>query len=166
MGGRVSGLAGLAITVALLVAVAVIGGTLSRVQGQPELSGGWWDGFVGVWDERAAAGLEEALASTPEVVHRARAGWLGESELAGRPLGMMFIDPEGDVGPVMSRGRAPVGPHEVALGPATLAADWSRRRRRRDAGDPARGRPDDEHGRAGGGRDRDGRTALVHHGPR
>ncbi len=116
------GLAGLAISVALLVAVAVIGGTLSRVQSRPELSGGWWDGFVGVWDEQGAAGLEAALASTPEVVHSARAGWLGEFELAGRPVGMMFVDPEGDVDPVMSRGRAPVGPHEVALGPATLAA--------------------------------------------
>ena len=123
VGGRARmGLAGLAVTVALLVAVAVIGGTLSRVQGRPELSGGWWDGFVGVWDERGVPDLEEALASTPGVARTARAGWLGESELAGRPLGMMFTDPEGEVAPVMSRGRAPLGPHEVALGPATLAA--------------------------------------------
>ena len=88
------GLTGLAISVALLVAVAVIGGTLARVQSRPELSGG----SVGrlhrrAWDERGAPAIEEALASTPEVVHSARAGWLDESELAGRPLGTMFSTP-------------------------------------------------------------------------
>ena len=73
VGGRARvGLAGLAITVALLVAVAVIGGTLSRVQGQPELSGGWWDGFVGVWDESGRPpASRRRWPRRPSVVHHA-----------------------------------------------------------------------------------------------
>ena len=116
------GLAGLAISVALLVAVAVIGGTLSHVQSRPELSGGWWDGFVGVWDEQGAAGLE-AGAGLDAGGRARRAGRVAGRVRAGRAPGRHDVRrPRGRRRPCDEPGRAPVGPHEVALGPATLAA--------------------------------------------
>jgi hypothetical protein len=122
-GGRARpGLVGLAVTVAVLVTVAVVGATLDRVRDDPQLSGGWWDGFAGTWVEGGAERLRAALDASPDVAATSRAGWLGQFEVAGSPVGVMYIDPEGGIEPVMTRGRVPNGPHEAALGAATLEA--------------------------------------------
>ena len=89
---------------------------MSSVRNDPTLSGGWWDGWIGDFGADPDEALPTALARSPEVVSFVPGGWIGESLIGGVPVGLMAADADGDLQPPMTRGQAPRGPDEVALG--------------------------------------------------
>lgn len=117
---RGAGLGTVAVVVAMLVAASGVAAMMSTIQTDASRSGGWWDGFIGVFDSSDAASLSVAIAADEDVAAFTVGGWQSEEILGGEQVGLMYVDPSGSLDVPMSAGRQPQRPNEVALGRSVM----------------------------------------------
>jgi ABC-type lipoprotein release transport system permease subunit len=109
------------ISMMALTAAATYASSAAGVTGHPDRYGVTWDVSVGNFaSPGAAAAGARVLARTDGV-----AGWSGITTNAvsvdGHALpGVLLRRDRGDVGPLVTEGRLPVAPHEVALGRGSM----------------------------------------------
>lgn len=111
--------AGIALGVVGIAAVAVLGASMSRLLDTPARYGWNWDAFV-----RPESGTTaEVLAARDDVAAVAITVQNQTVEVDGRSLNAMAFDPvRGEIGPTIISGRAPAAPDEVALAADTDAS--------------------------------------------
>jgi hypothetical protein len=130
-GWRMAFSSGRAIAVSLIppvltvIALVVVATSVHNVVALPhhtELSGGSWDAFINredYEDPSQAAVTEHLLATTPEVSAWARGGWI-DVVIGATDVFTQVLEPGRGVEPSITRGRAPVGTNEIALGRKVL----------------------------------------------
>lgn len=117
------GLLGLGLILAALITVASMQASFDRVLAEPAISGATWD-MTAVWGDGSPGVTEEAveaLAADPAVAAFTRGGWT-EIEVNGKSVYTAYLEPGNDVQVATDRGRAPIGPDEIALGRAEMDA--------------------------------------------
>lgn len=115
------GLLGLGAILATVVAVVSLQASFDEVLDEPALSGSTWD-LTAAFDETEDANAAAALiAAEPAVDDYTRGGWWA-IEVNGKRVYAAFLEPSTDVQVAVDRGRAPIGPDEIALGPVELEA--------------------------------------------
>lgn len=115
------GVVGLGAILATLVAVVSLQASFDRVLDDPALSGSTWDltaNYDSTDDANTAASV---IAADPTVNDYTRGGWTA-IEVNGKRVYTAYLEPSTDVSVAVDRGRAPIGPDEIALGSAELDA--------------------------------------------
>jgi putative ABC transport system permease protein len=115
---------GAGIAVAGIVAVSIVAGSARTLLDTPQLWGATWDAVTRVEQEEDLAGAAELLAGDPDVEAVALGQGLANPDIvsAEGPTDATAVDPfafqpvKGHMGPVVTDGRAPVGPDEAAVG--------------------------------------------------
>ena len=117
------GLLGLGLILTALITVASMQASFDRVLAEPAISGATWD-MTAVWGDGppiVTAEAAAALAVDPAVAAFTRGGWT-EIEINGKSVYTAYIEPGNGVQVATDRGRAPIGPDEIALGRAEMDA--------------------------------------------
>lgn len=115
------GLLGLGAILATLIAVVSLQASFDRVLDEPALSGSTWDLTVTYDATDDASAAAPMIAADPAVDGYTRGGWW-PIEVNGERVYAVYVEPSTDVNVAVDRGRAPIGPDEIALGPAELDA--------------------------------------------
>lgn len=115
------GVLGLGAILATLVAVVSLQASFDRVLDDPALSGSTWDLTANYDATDDASTAASAIAADPLVNDYTRGGWT-EIEVNGKRVYTVYLEPSTDVNVAVDRGRAPIGPDEIALGSAELDA--------------------------------------------
>lgn len=115
------GLLGLGAIIAAVVAVLSLQASFDEVLAEPALSGSTWDLTVSYDATEDASAAAPVIDADPAVDDFTRGGWW-HIEVDGKPVYVMYVEPNSAVNVAVDRGRAPVGPDEIALGPAELDA--------------------------------------------
>lgn len=115
------GLLGLGAILATLVAVVSLQASFDRVLDDPALSGSTWD-LTAVYDaSEDATSVAPLIGADPAVADYTRGGWW-PIQVNGKRVYSLYVEPSSDVNVAVDRGRAPLGPDEIALGPVELEA--------------------------------------------
>jgi putative ABC transport system permease protein len=114
-----SAIFGVALSITALTASLLFATSLAHVLATPRLSGFSWDVFVA--EESNPAATEKALRADRHVAGFSRGGYTNV-KIGGVSLFALIMDRTGPVQPVISDGRAPRTPQEIALGVATMKA--------------------------------------------
>jgi hypothetical protein len=115
----VASLTPIVLTVVALVVVATGVHNVVALPHHAELSGGSWDAFINNEDPDETALTEHLLSTTPEVGAWAKGGW-SDAIVEGTDVYVQSLEPSTGLRPAITRGRAPVGDTEIALGRAVL----------------------------------------------
>ncbi len=115
------GLFGLGTVVAALVGLVSMLASFDRILERPELSGSTWDMSAHYDESDGAAAAAPLIAADPAVENFTRGGWR-PIQVNGRRVYSVFLEPSTTVNVAIESGRPPIGPDEIALGPAELAA--------------------------------------------
>lgn len=116
------GIVGLAVILSALIGVASLRASFDRVLAEPALSGATWD-VTAVWGEEPVVteAAAQALESDPDVEAFTHGGW-SQIAVNGKDVYVVYLEPGNDVEVATDLGRSPVGPDEIALGRAEMAA--------------------------------------------
>ncbi len=115
------GLLGLGAIIAAVVAVVSLQASFDGVLVEPALSGSTWDLTVSYDEAEDANAAAPTIDADPAVDDYTRGGW-SSIEVDGKPVYVLYVEPNSAVNVAVDRGRAPIGPDEIALGPAELDA--------------------------------------------
>ncbi len=114
-----SAIFGATVAVAALVAATVFWTSLGRLLETPRLAGFAWNVFVAPNDSKEAARVGATLDADPSVAGYSRGGYIN-IRIGGEEVFGIITGGGGPASPVITDGRAPTRPGEIALGAATM----------------------------------------------